>query len=38
VAKAADEDVLTLWKDAGADVPILTQALAEYASRRDISR
>ncbi len=30
-AKAAYEDFLTLWKDADPDVPILTQAQAEYA-------
>jgi eukaryotic-like serine/threonine-protein kinase len=30
-AKAAYQDFLTLWKDADADIPILTQARAEYA-------
>ncbi|MGA8436653.1 MAG: winged helix-turn-helix domain-containing protein [Candidatus Sulfotelmatobacter sp.] len=32
-AKAAYQDFLTLWKDADRDVPILTQAKAEYAKR-----
>ena len=30
-AKAAYQDFLTLWKDADADVPVLTQARAEFA-------
>jgi hypothetical protein len=30
-AKAAYQDFLTLWKDAGPDIPILKQARAEYA-------
>ncbi len=30
-AKTAYEDFLTLWKDADPDIPILTQARAEYA-------
>jgi tetratricopeptide (TPR) repeat protein len=30
-AKAAYQDFLVLWKDADADIPILTQAKAEYA-------
>jgi eukaryotic-like serine/threonine-protein kinase len=30
-AKAAYQDLLTLWKDADADVPILKEAKAEYA-------
>ena len=30
-ARAAYEDFLTLWKDADPDIPILTQAKAEYA-------
>jgi eukaryotic-like serine/threonine-protein kinase len=30
-AKAAYRDFLTLWKDADRDIPILTQAKAEYA-------
>lgn len=30
-AKAAYQDFLTLWKDAGPDIPILKQAKAEYA-------
>jgi tetratricopeptide (TPR) repeat protein len=30
-AKTAYQDFLTLWKDADSDVPILTQARAEYA-------
>jgi tetratricopeptide (TPR) repeat protein len=30
-AKAAYQDFLTLWKDADSDVPILDQAMAEYA-------
>ena len=30
-AKAAYQDFLTLWKDADRDIPILTQAKAEYA-------
>ena len=29
-AKAAYQDFLTLWKDAGPDIPILKQAKAEY--------
>jgi hypothetical protein len=31
-AKAAYLDLLTLWKDADSDVPILQQAKAEYAT------
>ena len=30
-ARAAYQDFLTLWKDADPDIPILTQAKAEYA-------
>jgi hypothetical protein len=30
-AKAAYRDFLTLWKDADPDIPILQQAMAEYA-------
>jgi hypothetical protein len=30
-AKAAYEDVLTIWKDADPDVPVIDQARAEYA-------
>ena len=30
-AKAAYQDVLTIWKDADPDIPILKQAKAEYA-------
>ena len=30
-AKAAYQDFLALWKDANADIPVLTQAKAEYA-------
>jgi len=30
-AKAAYQDFLTLWKDADGDIPVLTQAIAEYA-------
>jgi hypothetical protein len=30
-ARAAYQNFLALWKDADADVPILTQARAEYA-------
>jgi tetratricopeptide (TPR) repeat protein len=33
-AKAAYENLLTLWKDADADIPILRQAKAEYAKLR----
>jgi TolA-binding protein len=33
-AKTAYEDFLTLWKDADRDIPILTQAQAEYAKIR----
>jgi hypothetical protein len=33
-AKAAYQDFLTLWKDADPDIPILTQANAEYAKVR----
>jgi len=31
-AKAAYQDFLALWKDADPDIPILTQAKAEYAT------
>lgn len=30
-AKTADEDFLTLWKDADSDIPVLKQAQAEYS-------
>ena len=30
-AKAAYQQFLTLWKDADSDIPILKQAIAEYA-------
>jgi cytochrome c-type biogenesis protein CcmH/NrfG len=30
-ARAAYQDFLALWKDADPDVPILKQAMAEYA-------
>jgi hypothetical protein len=30
-AKSAYQDFLTLWKDADPDLPILKQAMAEYA-------
>jgi len=30
-SKAAYQDFLALWKDADLDIPILTQARAEYA-------
>jgi hypothetical protein len=30
-AKTAYQDFLALWKNADADVPLLTQAKAEYA-------
>jgi eukaryotic-like serine/threonine-protein kinase len=30
-AQAAYQDFFALWKDADADIPILTQARAEYA-------
>lgn len=30
-AKSACQDFLTLWKDAGLDIPILKQAQAEFA-------
>jgi hypothetical protein len=30
-ARAGYHDFLTLWKDAGPDIPILKQAKAEYA-------
>jgi DNA-binding winged helix-turn-helix (wHTH) protein/Flp pilus assembly protein TadD len=33
-ARAAYQDVLTLWKDADPDVPVLKQAKAEYAKLR----
>jgi hypothetical protein len=33
-AKAAYQDFLRLWKDADPDIPILTQAKAEYAKLR----
>jgi hypothetical protein len=29
--RVADQDFLTLWKDADPDIPILKQAKAEYA-------
>ena len=31
-SKTAYQDFLTLWKDADPDIPILAQALAEYAT------
>ena len=31
-AKAAYQDFLALWKDADADIPVLTAAKAEYAN------
>ena len=31
-AKSAYNDFLTLWKDADPDIPILKQAIAEYAT------
>jgi tetratricopeptide (TPR) repeat protein len=34
-AHAAYQDFLTLWKDAGPDIPILKQAKAEYAKLQD---
>ena len=37
-AKAAYEDFFTLWKDADASVPVLTQARNEYTAIRDQSR
>ncbi len=30
-AQAANQDFLTLWKDADPDIPILKEAQAEYA-------
>ena len=33
-AKAAYQDFLTLWKDADSDIPLFTQAKAEYAKLR----
>jgi DNA-binding winged helix-turn-helix (wHTH) protein/tetratricopeptide (TPR) repeat protein len=33
-AKAAYQDLLTLWKDADPDIPVLQQAKAEYAKLR----
>ena len=33
-SKNAYQDFLTLWKDADADIPVLTQAQAEYAKLR----
>ena len=30
-AKAAYQDVLTIWKDADSDLPVIIQARAEYA-------
>jgi len=33
-ARAAYQDFLTLWKDADPDIPILKQAMAEYAKLR----
>jgi hypothetical protein len=30
-ARTADQDFMTLWKDADPDIPILKQAKAEYA-------
>jgi hypothetical protein len=33
-ARTAYDDFLTLWKEADADAPILTQARAEYATLR----
>jgi tetratricopeptide (TPR) repeat protein len=37
-AKSAYEDFFTLWKDADASVPVLTQARNEYTAIRDQSR
>jgi eukaryotic-like serine/threonine-protein kinase len=31
---AADQDFLTLWKNADTDIPVLKQAKAEYAKLR----
>jgi tetratricopeptide (TPR) repeat protein len=33
-AKSAYQDFLTLWKDADSDIPILKQAMTEYAQLR----
>jgi hypothetical protein len=35
-AKSAYQDFLTLWKEADADIPILKQARAEYASLHEL--
>jgi hypothetical protein len=37
-ARSAYEDFFTLWKDADASVPVLTQARNEYTAIRDQSR
>ena len=34
-AKGAYDDLLTLWKNADPDIPVLKQARAEYAKLRD---
>jgi hypothetical protein len=35
-ANAAYSDLLTLWKDAGSDIPVLTAGKAEYAKLKEI--
>jgi hypothetical protein len=35
-ANAAYSDLLTLWKDAGSDIPILVAAKAEHAKLKEI--
>jgi hypothetical protein len=37
-ARAAYQDFLTLWKDAGPDIPILKEAKAEYAKLKKSPR
>jgi hypothetical protein len=37
-AEATYQEVLTLWKDADSDLPVINQARAEYAKLREAKR
>jgi hypothetical protein len=37
-AKVAYQDVLTIWKDADSDLPVINQARAEYAKLQDAEK